>query len=73
MKHLKQIEKLKKSLDAEWARTQELLKSIEAKEAEIAAKQAKIDALMLEFCPDEMTPEQIEKWGENQKVSGGEK
>ena len=31
--------------------------------------QAKIDALMLEFCSEEMTQEQIERWGENQVVS----
>lgn len=36
-------------------------------EAEVAAKQAKIDELMLEYCPDEMTPEQIEEWGRNQR------
>lgn len=32
------------------------------------ALQAKIDSLMLEFCPKEMTKEQIERWGENQVV-----
>ena len=26
-----------------------------------------IDSLMLEYCPDEMTPEQVKTWGENQK------
>lgn len=36
---------------------------------EIAALQSKIDALMLEFCPDEMTPKQYDKWGKSQKVS----
>lgn len=35
--------------------------------SDCAAKQAKIDALMLEYCPDEMTPEQVVEWGENQK------
>ena len=29
--------------------------------------QAKIDALMLEYCPDEMTPEQVAEWGRHQK------
>jgi len=29
--------------------------------------QAKIDALMLEYCPDEMTPEQLANWGANQR------
>lgn len=33
------------------------------------ALQAKIDSLMLEFCPEDMTQEQIERWGENQVVS----
>ena len=36
---------------------------------EKCALQAKIDALMLEFCPEEMTQEQIRRWGENQVVS----
>lgn len=31
--------------------------------------QAKIDSLMLEFCPEEMTQEQIECWEESQVVS----
>lgn len=30
--------------------------------AALEAKQAKIDALMLEFCPDEMTAEQVANW-----------
>lgn len=36
---------------------------------EKCALQAKIDALMLEFCSEEMTPEQIERWEESQVVS----
>jgi hypothetical protein len=35
--------------------------------AELEAKQAKIDALMLEFCPDEMKPEQRENWARAQR------
>lgn len=35
---------------------------------DLAAAQAKIDSLMLEYCPDEMTPEQIENWGKHQKA-----
>lgn len=30
------------------------------------AKQATIDMLMMEYCPDEMTEEQIEEWGKRQ-------
>lgn len=33
------------------------------------AKQAKIDALMLEYCPDEMTDAQREEWGKHQRPS----
>lgn len=32
----------------------------------ISSMQAKIDSLMLEYCPNEMTPEQLKEWGENQ-------
>jgi uncharacterized coiled-coil protein SlyX len=39
---------------------------------QLAAKQAKIDALMFEYCPDEMTQEQIAEWGMNQRAAGGE-
>lgn len=34
----------------------------------IGGLQAKIDALMLEHCPEEMTPEQRAKWREHQVV-----
>lgn len=43
-----------------------LLDRAEKAEADNAAKQARIDALMLEYCPDEMTPEQLDEWGRNQ-------
>ena len=32
----------------------------------IDGKQAKIDSLMLEYCPDEMTEEQVTEWGRHQ-------
>lgn len=32
----------------------------------IDSMQAKIDALMLEYCPDEMTTEQKQEWARNQ-------
>ena len=35
---------------------------------QLAAKQYQIDELMLEYCPNEMTPEQLEEWGKNQKA-----
>jgi len=35
--------------------------------AAIHGQQAKIDALMLEYCPDEMTPAQLEEWGRHQR------
>lgn len=36
-------------------------------EEEVEAAQAKIDALMLEYCPDDMTKEQIEEWERHQE------
>lgn len=38
-------------------------------ESELAAAQAKIDALMLEYCHDEMTDEQCDAWSKRQKVA----
>ena len=35
----------------------------------IDSKQAKIDALMFEFCPDEMTDKQLSEWEKHQKIS----
>jgi hypothetical protein len=34
--------------------------------AELGRRQAKIDALMLEYCPGEMTPEQTAAWARHQ-------
>lgn len=36
-------------------------------EAESAHKQAIIDRLMLEYCPNEMTAEQMAEWASHQK------
>lgn len=36
----------------------------------VMALQAQIDALMLEYCPDEMTAEQLEERANNQKPVG---
>lgn len=40
----------------------------EGGDAKVMALQARIDELMLEYCPDEMTPEQIENWKRHQKA-----
>lgn len=34
---------------------------------ENASLQAKLDSLMLEYCPEEMSQEQIANWGKNQR------
>ena len=34
------------------------------------ALQAQVDSLMLEFCPYEMTEEQLEVWGSHQRAAG---
>lgn len=33
----------------------------------VGAKQAKIDALMLEYCPEEITPDQRAEWARHQR------
>ncbi len=40
----------------------------ESWETEVNALQAKIDALMLEYCPEEMTKEQLDNWASHQKA-----
>lgn len=42
---------------------------IQRLEAENEARQAKIDALMLEFCPAEMSREQVIRWAQHQVAS----
>jgi hypothetical protein len=53
----------------------EQLQSISDKLAEVEKQrdelQAKVDSLMLEYCPEEMTPEQIENWGKHQVIGEG--
>lgn len=39
----------------------------EERNREVMALQAKIDELMLEYCPDEMTEDQIAEWALHQK------
>ena len=45
----------------------ELQAEVERLRAQVAALQARVDALMLEFCPDEMTEEQKETWARHQR------
>lgn len=40
---------------------------VAALERDVARAQARIDALMLEYCPDEMTPEQVAEWSRHQR------
>lgn len=48
----------------EWAlHTSEVIRSLNQ---QLAAKQAQIDELMLEYCPDEMTTEQLNEWAKHQ-------
>jgi len=65
----KTIEMLNDALGGKGTLTTDNLTRIARLEAELDAKQAKIDALMLEYCPDEMTPEQLAEWGRHQKVA----
>ena len=44
-----------------------MLDEFEQAERRLAAKQAEVDRLMLEYCPDEMTPEQRTRWEASQR------
>lgn len=47
-------------------------RSAEDQAKAMAALQARIDALMLEFCPEEMTPAQMKEWERNQRAASPE-
>jgi hypothetical protein len=48
--------------DKAHADTLERIEAMSKRNTVIESLQAKLDALMLEYCPDEMTKEQIETW-----------
>jgi len=49
------------------ARYEKLANHCKELERQLASKQAEVDALMLEFCPEELTREQVEEWAKHQK------
>ena len=44
-----------------------LLDALDKAEKDADYKQSQIDTLMLEYCPNEMTPEQLSRWEECQR------
>lgn len=50
----------------------QLVERLAAACKECGSKQAQIDRLMLEYCPEEMTPEQIKEYGDHQVVAPDE-
>ncbi|NLH94198.1 MAG: hypothetical protein GX466_08320 [Candidatus Cloacimonetes bacterium] len=44
-------------------------KEIESLHRQLDAKQAEVDALMLEYCPSEMSQEQLDTWAAHQRPS----
>lgn len=46
---------------------EQLFDDVKKLQKDAAALQAKIDELMLEFTPDEMTPDQLRKYSEHQR------
>jgi hypothetical protein len=47
-----------------------LRQQLASRDAEIAYLQSRIDELMLEYCPDEMTKEQLDNWAAHQRPVG---
>ena len=54
-------------IEADACRIEELERRNAELEAALNAKQAEIDRLMLEYCPDEMTIEQVKEWERHQR------
>ena len=44
-----------------------LYEEIESLRQQLAAKQSEVDALMLEYCPSEMSQEQLDNWAAHQR------
>ena len=63
-----QLAAVSKERDEIAAQARMLDRAVEERNDQLAAKQAQIDALMLEFCPEEMTKEQLDEWAKNQRV-----
>lgn len=64
---LVQVKDLPKILEKSYTRQFEALMQRNSElYKELQAAQAKIDALMLEYCPDEMSPDQLKAWEESQ-------
>ena len=62
-----QAEALLDALEVERVMVERLSARIIDRSITIMQQQVTIDALMLEHCPDEMTPEQVDEWGKNQR------
>ena len=50
----------------------ELLAELDKARKSDSAKQAKIDGLMFEYCPEDMTTEQIDEWAKHQRPVSAE-
>lgn len=66
--HIEWAEKLETELTEANARIAEIEAQNARLREDVEAKQAEIDLLMLEFCPDEMTPEQLANWASHQRA-----
>lgn len=56
-----------KDVNADHTRLIELADMLDKHRAILHTKQAHIDALMFEYCPNEMTEEQVAEWAKHQK------
>ncbi len=63
----KELREQKQRAESAERRASELEAKLAEAQRDAGVKQAQIDRLMLEYCPDEMTPEQLAEWGRNQK------
>ena len=67
----KQLKAMTEERDCWIANAKNLQVGYNELDAKHRAAQAKIDALMLEYCPEEMTPEQTQNWAAHQRPVKG--
>ena len=61
----KEIESLRNKFEIECAAHERTLQNRDEWKRQSENRQAQIDALMLEYCPDDMTPDQIAEYEKN--------
>lgn len=63
----KLIASLKQDKDYAWQNVRILERARQEQDKKLETLQAKLDAVMLEYCPEDMTQEQVDNWARHQR------